>query len=224
MKKNRLLVTSISKDMGLYSPTNSYSDANRILNCDSINDRLHLKASFKRYGDRVYNVWYEPHTFRFYGMEDMTIYDINIDNNSFIITEMKDENGESCIKKIKFLDYNNTKSVSVENIYIDNHDKNEYICIKNSNGKLSLNTKNTNNTVVSPDEEKVKQILRTLLESEEDDIRNSFDLINDSIPNFFNDIKYDFRVLNNFNELYEKDKIYAKPIMRNLMNNKTKMK
>ena len=219
MKKNRLLVTSISKDMGLFSPTNSYSDANRILNCESINDRLQLKASFKRYGDRVYNVWYEPHTFRFYGMEDMAIYDVNIDNNSFIITEMKDENGESCIKKIKFLDYNNTKSVSVENIYIDNHDKNEYICIKNSNG-----TKNTNNTVVSPDEEKVKQILRTLLESEEDDIRNSFDLINDSIPNFFNDIKYDFRVLNNFNELNEKDKIYAKPIMRNLMNNKTRMK
>ena len=224
MRKNRLLVSSISKDIGLHLPTSRYIDNSRILNYEVINDRLHLKASFKKYEDRVYNVWYEPNNFRFYGMKDLTIYDINIDNNNFMITEIKDENGESCIKKIKFSDYNNTKSLFVENIYVDNHDKDEYICIKKDKDKLTLNTNNDMNTVSTPDEEKVKQLLRTLLETEEDDIRDSFDLINDSVSNFFDNIKYDFRVLSNFNELYEKDKLYAKPIMRNLMNNKTRMK
>lgn len=223
MEGSKSLISSISKDMGLYFPTNKHIDNNRILNYNiGKNDTLDLCASFKKYNDKVYNVWYNEGNFRFYGMKALTIYDIYINNDSFFITEMKDDNGDACIKKIKFIDTDSKKSLSVENTYVDNPDNNEYISIDNDGDKLSISTNNSYDSVYTNDQEKVKHILKTLLELEESDIEESFDLVNSSIPNFFDKIKYDFKVLENFNSLYDSDKLYAENIMDNFMHTKTK--
>lgn len=225
MKENQYLIDGIAKDMNLYFPTNKYIDDNRILNYNISKDgNLDLSASFKEYGDKVYNVWYNEDNFRFYGMKDLTIYDVYINNYSFFITEIKDNNGEACIKKIRFVDSDNKKSLSVENNYIDNPNNNEYISVDNYDDKLSLTTNNNIDTVHTYDYVKVEKVLKALLEMEESNIEKSFDLIHSSIPNFFDKIKYDFKVLKSFNNLYDTNKPYTENIMDTLINVKTKTK
>lgn len=222
MNENRQLLNMLSKDIGLSTPVNKYFDNDRTLNYDVYNDELNLTASFKKYDDRVYNVWYKNDGFRFYGMKDLTIYDIYINNDSFFINKMKDENGDACIKKIKYFD-NNKKLLSVENSYIDNPNNNEYISIENVDNKLSLIINDECNTV-STTNKKVKSVIKSLLELEESDIEESFNLINSSIPNFFDKIKYNFKVLENFNKLYDNNQLYTENIMDDLIHRKTKTK
>ena len=55
MKKNRVLINSISKDLDIHLPKSRYMDKNRILNYEVYDDKLNLDSSFKKYNDRVYN-------------------------------------------------------------------------------------------------------------------------------------------------------------------------
>ncbi|MBQ2639690.1 MAG: hypothetical protein IJF92_02890 [Bacilli bacterium] len=215
---NKDLITGISKDMNMSLPTtNNYIDSSHILNYNIDEEgNLDLSASFKKYGDRVYNVWFNNDNFRFYGMKDFTIYDIYINNDAFMISISKDENGESCIKKIKFLEKDNNSLLAIENISLDDYEDNDYLEIEKKDDILKLKADNKV-TVASSNDKKLKSILRTALEIEEFNIKDSFDLINSSIPNFFDQIKYNFNILENFNNLYDNDQLYAENIMNDIM-------
>lgn len=176
-----------------------YTDNNHILNYNNTNNKLTLNASFKRYDDIVFNLNLSEKEFNFQALKDYTIYNIYISNNKLIVTTLKDSN----IKEITYINNPHIHKLSIKNTYLNNTNKDDYISIEKNNNTTILVTNNKIYKTKQPlSNNKINLLLKSLLELEENNIKEAFDIINKYIPNFFNLIKYNFSILNNFNNLY----------------------
>lgn len=206
--KEEYVINSLKHDMGLDNNTPMiYRDKNHILEYNNENG-LDVKASLKRYTDIVYNLELNPKNFRFQGIKDYKLYDIYIDNDSFTINISKDNhNKPNTIKTIQFYKTANKSYFTIMNKTID-CTINDYVSVERDydrNRMVTLDMIYETRNKIS--DIKINRVTKELVDTEENEIREAFDIINHYIANFFNSIKHDYNSLASFNELYNNDNI-----------------
>lgn len=224
-KKGKLIVNAIAEDIGLRVPVTGpcyYENKNFDLICDynEENDTFtYLEARLEQKDFSGFNVCLYNDELGFHCVKDYNVYTIRIKDDHFSVITSKDHFGKSSVKSFYFLNNDNHSELSVSETYLDEDRDCDFVGIERDADKTRMITSDgVYESKTDLDENQVQNFMKELLRVAEDDIKNAFDVINSSIPNFFNIVKYDFPVLTDFiNQMYDDNELTVTRLAEEVM-------